>query len=434
MPLTTPTPAPTLSIPARPRRWLGGVLRAVGRALPAAVFMALAAPLPALAQVPFSAAVWVNDQAITHHEIDQRARFLQFIGAAGTDARTRARDRLIEDRLQLQTARRFGLRATPEQIASGMSEFAGRADLSADEFLALLERDGIAPDTFREFVHAGIVWRELVQGRFGPDVRVTDAQIDRAMSVANVRPVEEVLISEIFLPSDPQFAEIVQELIPQVMAIDTVEEFALAAREISAAPSGAQGGRVDNWLPLRALPEEVSVALDDARPGQIIGPLEVPGAFAFFQLRAKREARDLPPGQIELEFRRALLPGGRSETNLARVAELRARADSCADFAPIMGEIAPELSAEALEAVSLRQPQVPAGLATELARLDAGEISANLVENEQLVVVQLCARRFLPDPEPTREQMRFTVFSQQLERRANVWLQTLREEAEIRTP
>jgi peptidyl-prolyl cis-trans isomerase SurA len=432
MPLNSLNPAPIHPISARPRRWPGGMLRALCRALPAALLLAFAAPLAA--QSPFSAAVWVNDQPITYHEIDQRARFLEFLGGGGLDPRARARERLIEDRLQLQTARRFGLRVTPDQVAEGMAEFASRAELSRDEFLDLLRQDGIAPDTFRDFVQAGIVWRELVQGRFGPDIRVTEAQVDRAMSVANVRPVEEVLISEIFLPTDPQFAEIVQELIPQILEIDTLDEFALAAREVSAAPSAEQGGRVDTWFPLRGLPEEISTQLVDAAVGQIIGPLEVPGAYAFFQLRAKRETRDLPPGQIELEFARTALPGGRSEANLARVAALRARAERCVDFAPVVGDLAPEVPAEAVETVTLRQPQLPAGLATELARLDPGEISANLVENGQLVVVQLCARRFVPESEPTREQVQFSVFNEQISRRAEVWLQTLREEAEIRLP
>jgi peptidyl-prolyl cis-trans isomerase SurA len=429
MPLTSLLSAPIRAAAPRCRPCAPGALHR----LLAAVLVLLFA-LPAAAQAPFSAAVWVNDEAITHHEIDQRARFLTFIGGGGPDARGRARDRLIEERLQLQAGQRFGLRPTPEQIAEGMAEFALRADLSADELVDLLRRDGIAPETFREFVRAGVIWRDLVQGRFGPDIFVTEAQIDRALSVANVRPVEEVLISEIFLPTDPQFAEIVQELIPQVLAIDTIEEFALAAREISAAPSGEQGGRVDTWFALRQLPEDVATALEGARVGQVIGPLEVPGAYAFFQLRARREARELPAGQIELEFRRAVLPGGRSEANLARVAELRGRAPRCADFGPVLFDLAPGLPAEAVETLTLRQPQLPAGLATELARLNPGGISANLVEQGQLVVLQLCARRFLPEPEPTREQVRFAVFNEQIQRRAEVWLQTLREEAEIRVP
>ena len=433
MPLTPPRrPAPTESWRARARSACAALLAAASLTAGIAVPVGLATP--AAAQARFGAAVWVNDRAITHHEVEQRARFLQVIGAGGPDPRARARERLIDDTLQLQAARRFGLRATPEQINEGMEEFAARAELSAAEFIDALRQEGVSPDTFRDFVHAGLVWRELVQGRYGPDVLVSDAQVDRALSIANVRPVEEVLISEIFLPSDPQFAEIVQDLIPQVLAINTLEEFAEAARGVSAAPTAEVGGRVDNWLPLRGLPEEISVQLADARVGQVIGPIEVPGAFGFFQLRASRETRNIPPDQVEVEFRRAALPGGRSEANLAVVASLRARADSCAEFGPALFSLAPGLPDAAVETVTLRQPQIPAGLATELARLDAGEISANMVEGGQMVVVQLCARRFITDPARSREQVRFAAFSQQLERRAEVWLQTLREEAEIRIP
>lgn len=390
--------------------------------------------LPLAAQSPFSAALYVNDAAITHYEIDQRSRFLEFIGAGGgSDARETARERLIEERLQVQEAGRLGLRVSAAQVSEGMNEFAARAELSAEELITLLRQAGIDPETFSEFIRAGVMWRELVQARFGPDVAITSAQIDRALNVASVRPVPEVLISEIFLPDDPQFAEIVQQLIPQILEITSLEEFSAAARQVSAAPSAETGGRVERWLPLATLPAPIQTALSNAAVGQVIGPLEVPGAFAFFQLRAQRDNRDVPAGDVELEFRRAALPGGRSEANLARVSALREGVDSCGDLGRVLGRVAPELPEGAAPVQTLRAPQVPAGYATELARLEPGQITANLVEGGDLVVLMLCARRIAPDPAPDREAVRFALFSQTLEGMAEVYLQTLRADAEIRS-
>jgi parvulin-like peptidyl-prolyl isomerase len=75
---------------------------------------------------------------------------------------------------------------------------------------------------------------------------------------------------------------------------------------------------------------------------------------------------------------------------------------------------------------------LPAGVVTELIRMNPGQVSANLVEGGDLVVVQLCNRRLVPDPRPGREQVRQMLFNRALEQRAEVYLQTLRAEAEIR--
>lgn len=414
------------------------LLPAVSRPLRGALLAVLVALLasalpggPARAQSPFTAALYVNDSAITNYEIDQRRRFLEFIGAGGGDPRARAIERLIEERLQVQETRRLGLRLSPDQLNQGLAEFAARAEISVEEMLARMRRDGIDRETFIEFIRAGLLWRDLVQARFGPEIRVTEAQVEQALSIENVRPQTEVLLSEIFLPSDPQFAEIVQQLIPQILAIPSAEEFGNAARQVSAAPSAESGGRVDNWIALENIPEPLHSQLAQARQGQILGPIEVPGAYGIFLLRARRDTRDVPAGQTELEFRRVGLPGGRSPANVARVAAI-GRAEACVDFGAAVGAAAPELAPEAVTTVTARANELPAGLATELARLNPGQVSANLVEGGDLVVVMLCARRLVPDPRPSRDEVQMMLINRALEARAEVYLRTLRAEAEIR--
>ncbi len=403
------------------------------RLLAALTFAVFAATLPAAplgAQSPFSAALYVNDSAITNYEIEQRRRFLNFIGAG--NSRERAIERLVEERLQMQEARRLGVRLSPDQLNQGLAEFARRADITLDELLARMRRDGIDRETLVEFVRTGLMWRDLVQARFGPEIRITEAEIERAMSVANVRPQTEILISELFLPDDPEFAELVRQLTPQILALRTEADFGAAARQVSAAASREQGGRVPNWIPLATIPEPLQTAFRDARVEQVIGPLEVPGAVGFFMLRARRETRDVPAGQTELEFRRATLPGGRTPQNESRVAQIAAQSQTCADFGAAVARAAPELAPEAVTTETARATELSAGLATELARMNPGQVSALTVESGGLVVVQLCARRLVPDPRPSREEVRGLLVNRALEARAEVYLQTLRAEAEIR--
>ena len=447
MPTTRPAPhslaihSPgTVSVtvePARPRHPRPALAGLVAPFLAAALLALLAIgaqPAAVQAQSPFSAVAYVNDAAITRYEVGQRARFLEFIGAGQGDLREEALERLIEDELHRQEARRLGLRVGNDDITAGMTEFASRGELTLEEMNDRLREAGIDIDTFRNFIHAGVLWRELVNGIYGPEIRITDADIDRALSLAAVMPVTEYQISELFLPDQPEFAEDIARVTPQILAITSVEVFADAARQISASPSGEEGGRIDRWIPEGELSPEVNAAFSRARVGQVVGPIEFPGAIAFFQLRAQRNTRDVAAGQVEYEFRRVGLPGGQSDTNRARFAEISARVDGCADLGALVGQVAPELPAGAVSTITRARRDLDAATAAELGRLNPGGLSANLTQSGEMVVLMLCNRRVIADPSPSRAQVRERLFNQALERQAEVYISQLRAEAEIRRP
>ena len=167
-----------------------GMKRAIGGVMLGAV-MALGAGLPgtglgtgaALAQGDFSPVVYVNDRVVTQFELEQRRRLLVLFQTTG-DLDTQAREQLIEDRLRLFAAEIDGVVVTDEQIVEGTEEFAGRANLTGDQLLAILAQAGVARETFEDFIRAGQAWRTVVRGRFGPRAQVTEAEVDRAISNA----------------------------------------------------------------------------------------------------------------------------------------------------------------------------------------------------------------------------------------------------------
>src|SRR6056297_1277864 len=118
--------------------------------------MAVAVPVgPAAAQNMFAPVIFVNDQAITRYELQQRTRMLTLFRAPG-DPQRLAREQLIEERIKLDAARANGLVIEDEAIRAGMEEFAGRANMNADELIRALGEAGVSEESFREFVRAGI--------------------------------------------------------------------------------------------------------------------------------------------------------------------------------------------------------------------------------------------------------------------------------------
>jgi peptidyl-prolyl cis-trans isomerase SurA len=397
-----------------------------------ALFLALAALVAAVPLASaqsgglFSPAIVVNDGAITRYEIAQRRLLLQVVGAPG-DLDREAPERLIEDRLRLQAAAALGVRVTEDQIAAGMEEFAARANLTTEEFMAALAERGVAPETFRFFVEAGVAWREVIRLRFAARVAITETEIDRALALTSRAGAARVLLSEILLPATEEFIDRTAPLAEELSRTLRGEAaFADAARRFSAAGTREAGGRLD-WIPLERIPSGVAVQILSLSPGQVTRPIRIGDVLAIFLLRGIEEGRAAPPEAVAVDYAQFFIPGGRSPTALAEAARLRARVDTCDD---LYGE-ARGLPEERLVRETLPQSQVPQDIALELARLDENEISTELVRGEALVFLMLCGRTLAVEDGPSRDEIRNRLVNQRLNAFSDGYLAELRADAHI---
>ncbi|MDU8910502.1 peptidylprolyl isomerase [Aestuariicoccus sp. MJ-SS9] len=384
-------------------------------------------PPTASAQGLFSPAIKVNERVITTFEIEQRARMLEVLNAPG-DPREVAREQLIDDRLRIQAAQDAGIVPSDQEVLDGMDEFAGRANLTREEFVRELSGAGVAEQTFRDFVRAGLSWRQLVQSRFAGRVQVSEAEIDRALSRdtggANIR----VLLSEIIMPAPPQEAEAVRARAQRISQFTTIGEFSAAAREFSATATRGAGGRLP-WQSLNDLPPPLRPIVLGLAPGEVSDPLPIPDAVALFQLRAIEETGYTPPEVAAVEYAMFRMPGGRTPETLARARVLDAEMDRCDDlYAAAKGQ--PEGT---LERVSQAPADIPTDIAFELSKLDAGEISTALTRNggETLMVLMLCGRTNAISEDVARADLAQGLRNRRIESLAEGYLAQLRAEARI---
>ncbi|MCP5038007.1 MAG: hypothetical protein GY945_10450 [Rhodobacteraceae bacterium] len=135
------------------------------------------------AQNLFAPVAKVNDRVITAYELSQRMAFLRLLRAPG-DVREMATKQLVEERLQLSAAENLGVAIDEEKLQEGMSEFAGRANMETAQFITAIAQGGVAGESFRDFVKAGMIWREVVRAKFIGRVNITEAEIDRAAAGA----------------------------------------------------------------------------------------------------------------------------------------------------------------------------------------------------------------------------------------------------------
>ncbi|WP_417606753.1 peptidylprolyl isomerase [Primorskyibacter flagellatus] len=386
----------------------------------------LTLPSPALAQ--FSPVILVNDSAISGYELEQRTRMLTLLNAPGNPT-TLAREQLIDDRLRVEAASAAGIRPTDEEITEGMTEFAGRANLSREEFTAALAGSGVDEQTFRAFVQAGLAWRQLVQARFGSRSAASEGEIDRALSSSRSGGGVRVLLSELIMPAPPQQAAAVRERANRISQIRSTDAFSAEARRYSATASRGRGGRLD-WQNLSDLPPQLQPLILALAPGEVTDPLPIPNAVALFQLRAIEETGYKAPEYAAIEYAAYYIPGGRTEAALAAARNIQTRVDTCDD----LYGVAKGQPAEVLDRGSLPPAEIPTDIAVELMKLDAGEVSTALTRSngQTLVFLMLCGRTPVLTEEVNREQLTMGLRNQRLNSYANGYLAQLRAEARIR--
>ncbi len=321
--------------------------------------------------------------------------------------------------VQLAEARRTDNELSEDELAQAMEEFASRANLSAEEFMAAIGQQGVAPETFRDFVRAGSAWREVVRGRFASQARVSDEEIDRAIALGTGQGSVQVQLAEIVLPLAPETAGLVREQADAIQQMQSFGEFSQAAREFSAAPSGESGGAL-GWMALSALPEQIAPLFLSMAPGDVTPPLPLPNvnAIAMFQLRGLRDSRPGVMQNVTLDYMLVRTPQGAAPAEMARLAPLVSTCDSLYSHVPDSGS--------RIEQVTGPRSDTAAGVRGVIDRLDPLEMAV-LPGNSALVM--LCARTPIAGADLSRDDLQRRLFSRKLEDLAAGYLAELRANA-----
>lgn len=336
---------------------------------------------------PYAPVILVNDLGITGYEISQRMRFMQLLRETG-DLRAAAEKSLIEDRLRIWQARADGIALGAEAVAQGMSEFAGRANMGTEDFLKALAQEGVEAQTFRDFVTAGMLWREVVKAHFAGRVQISQADIDRAMALEASRGAgTRVLISEIVIPAPPGQEGAAMAAARRASAAGGEGAFGAIAREVSASASASKGGRLD-WMPIENLPPALRNVILGLRPGQATAPVSMPNAVAVFMLRGLDDGGPVSPADQSLGYATLLLGASGAPETAALAARVAADARRCDDLYSVAKALPPE-RLERFEAAG--QSGIAQDVALTLAQLDIGE-TALLRRGANDLLVMLCSR------------------------------------------
>jgi peptidyl-prolyl cis-trans isomerase SurA len=385
----------------------------------ALIFSSLA---PTLAQeAGFSPAVFVNGRVISQYEVRQRVLFMSLLRQPG-DISALAVSTLIDDALRRDAAKKLEVAVSAAEVKAGMAEFASRANLPLEEFVKALAKGGVEPETLRDFVEAGLLWRGVIRARFAETTKVTDAQIDRAIGSGAASGGEvRLLLSEIVLPTGGETDAMALANRLKLTAT-TLPTFSMAAQNYSKAPTARAGGAL-GWIAVSSLPPAIAPKLLALKVGEVTDPISVPGAVQLFYLRDMSIGAGEEKGAPEVDFAQFFPPVG------SDLAGIIAAVDTCDD----LYDLAAGLPEENLQRTTALEAGLAIALRSALSNLDPGEATVLQADGKGSVLM-LCSRRPQSDVAASRDDVKETLLNNRLALLAGAYLEELRSNANIRKP
>lgn len=132
--------------------------------------------------------VMVNGSPITTYDIEQRSKLVA-LTTHKTAPRQEIIQQLIDDRLKIKEAKKFGINLSSSDVDSSFAEMGQRMGISADQLAKVLTAQGVRPDTMKARLKAETSWGALVRGRFKQSLMVGERDV-RAAAGSDTSPQE----------------------------------------------------------------------------------------------------------------------------------------------------------------------------------------------------------------------------------------------------
>ncbi len=386
----------------------------------------------------------VNGNIITGTDVEHRVALI--VAANETPVPPEEIDRLrmqvlrnlIDETLQVQEAAALEMTVTSEEVDAAYDRFAvERFDRGPEEMSEYLETIGSSPRTLKRQIQGELAWDRLLRRNVAPFVNVSSEEVNEVLQRLDATQGQyEYRVAEIFLEATPNTRNAVLANANQIVQqLRQGGSFVAYARQYSDASSAAQGGDL-GWLQLAQLQSPtLENAVEQMVPGQLVGPMEIPGGYSILLLVDRRQIgmpdpRDavLSLKQISLDFAPGT-PESEAQLKAEQFATTVEGMNGCGD----VDAKAAAIGANVVENDEIAVRALPDALQGIMLELNVGQATPPFGDLEQGVrVLMLCGR---DDPQrvggPSFDDIMNSLENERINRRAQRYLRDLRRDAVI---
>jgi len=385
----------------------------------------------------------VNDDAITDFDLQQRVLFA--IRTTGLQDSPDLRQRMaaqvlrqmIDERLQIQDAKRLGLKPTDAEMQQRFSDIERAAGLSRGQFRQYLQSVGVPFEIATQQIEAQIAWTKIVRRKVRPQVDVSEAEIDDALNrmKANVGKTES-RVAEIFVPIDrAEFADEAKRSADRIMEqLRRGAPFGAVAQQFSQGATAQAGGEL-GWV----LPGSLDPALDNVVEKlpvhQYSEPVRSTSGWHILFVIERRSFAASRPDDLRLNLTQMTLPlpvnASPDEVSKATAEAQKALqgVKSCNDLHSRARDLKGATSGD-LSGIRVGDLQANREMYESLPKLNIGGTAGPFRVAEGLQVVALCAK-VGGDGMPTRDVISQQLLLQKLEAAGRRYMRDLRRQATV---
>lgn len=385
----------------------------------------------------------VNGEIITATDVEQRIALVrianngQLPDAELQRVRLQVFSQLIDETLQIQEAKASKIEIEASDIDREFARIAAQLRQTPEQFTQFLSNNGASARAMKRQIQADQAWQALLGRNIEPFTNVSTEEVASMRErMESQRGTQEYRIGEIYLAATPDTLPAVAENARRILQAlgDGSGNFQDLARRYSNASTASVGGDL-GWIRLSQLPSSLAEAAQSMQPGQLAGPIEVPGGVSILYLIDQRSVLTADPRDAVLSLKQISLnfPAG---TTAARATELAASFTTATRGIAGCGQadqVAASLGADILSRDQISMRDLPPPLQAALAELQVGQVTPPFGSREQGVSVLVLCGRDLPEQAalPSTEDIAERLRQDRVNRRAQRYLRDLRRDAVI---
>lgn len=389
----------------------------------------------------------VNDGVITQNQLNSRVRSAtsqlhrQKVQLPPQEIlRQQVLDQMITERAQVQTAKEAGIQVDDSDLEQALVRVAANQKMTPQQMRQVVEKDGIAWPDFREEIRSQMMIARVREREVDARVNVSPGEVDNFLAnQAATGAGEEVHLAHIVIRI-PEGAspETLNKLRLKAVSIDdqakSGRDFGQLAATYSESNDAMQGGDL-GFRPLDSLPQVMSSAIANLKPGQVSDVVRSPSGFHIVKLIARKGGSALP--QIQQTHARHILIKVTEVTSEAearqKINQVHSRLKNGEDFAALAKLYSQDGSAQKGGDLGWLYPgdTVPA-FDQAMNALKIGEISNPVQSQFGFHIIQVLERR-TTDVSQERQRQRATMALRQrkLEEANQEWIRQVRDRAYV---
>ena len=386
--------------------------------------------------------VLVNDAPISSFDIDQRLRLVIAVsgGVKSQEEFVKVREQviraMIDERLQLDEAATVDLVISEAQLQGYFERRAEGVGQTPEQFELALKGIGSSKRSMQKQMEAEIAWSQLVDGRLGPFVSVSDEEVEaRIQKIFDNRGKFEYRLAEITLDinSSDQEASIKSNADQLASRIKEGASFTEIAQQLSTSPTAAVGGDL-GWSTIDDLSGIYADAAKSVEIGAVTDPIRTAGGFTILALRDRRRILVADPLDTQVQLQQIFLPNERATDPALNkkfrdiAGSLQGKPFQCENMAATVASAGAETRTD-LGVLRLRDLQ---GVVREVVSSMEENSASDIQEMEDgLRVLVVCAKQESQIREPDFDMIFNQIEQQRLSMMGRRYLRDLRRDAII---